>query len=153
MPKKPKIDKRLDNFFKNINPEESESRPKSGSKARKQTLSPSVDPKPAQKKPEEAPGPTKLHTSTLIPREPVVTQENEKPASSYSVNIQTGYQDWSTLHVFDETNQRQWTQDEELLVKQVSDQLSLALENARLFQEAQKFKLGIDRTDYAVYHY
>jgi PAS domain S-box-containing protein len=38
-----------------------------------------------------------------------------------------------------------------LLVKQVSDQLSLALENARLFQEAQKFKLGIDRTDNAVF--
>ena len=53
--------------------------------------------------------------------------------------------------MLDETNQREWTPDEELLVKQVSDQLSLALENARLFQEAQKFKLGIDRTDNAVF--
>ncbi len=37
----------------------------------------------------------------------------------------------------DETEQRAWTQDEQLLVKQVADQLSLALENARLFQETQ----------------
>jgi GAF domain-containing protein len=37
----------------------------------------------------------------------------------------------------DETEQRQWSQDEQLLVKQVADQLSLALENARLFQESQ----------------
>ena len=32
---------------------------------------------------------------------------------------------------------RTWSQDEQLLVKQVADQLSLALENARLFQETQ----------------
>ncbi|HET6594496.1 MAG TPA: GAF domain-containing protein [Anaerolineales bacterium] len=37
----------------------------------------------------------------------------------------------------DEAEQRSWSQDEQLLVKQVADQLSLALENARLFQETQ----------------
>jgi PAS domain S-box-containing protein len=37
----------------------------------------------------------------------------------------------------DEAEQRTWSQDEQLLVKQVADQLSLALENARLFQETQ----------------
>ena len=90
--------------------------------------------------------------TVLVPPEPVIaTRENENTTSSYSLNTQTGFQDWLTLRVQDETNQREWTSDEELLVKQVSDQLSLAMENARLFQEAQKFKLGIDRTDNAVF--
>jgi PAS domain S-box-containing protein len=140
MPKKPKINKRLDKLFQDINPEESDSRSKRGSQVQKETPPPSVDPKPVQKKTEavSAPRPVKLRISALIPPDAkrVVTQENISP--SYSVNIQTGYQDWSTLRVMDETKQRQWTADEELLVKQVSDQLSLALENAHLFQETQK---------------
>jgi PAS domain S-box-containing protein len=96
---------------------------------------------------------TTRETKTVITQEPetVITEENENTTSAYSVNIRTGFQDWATLRVLDETSQRQWTADDELLVKQVSDQLSLALENARLFQEARKFKLGIDRTDNAVF--
>jgi len=94
-------------------------------------------------------------SSILVSPEPVVvTQEKEEDkntTSSYGVNTQTSYQDWTTLRVFDETSQRELTPDEELLVKQVSDQLSQALENARLFQEAQRFKLGIDTTDNAVF--
>ncbi|MBN2548961.1 MAG: GAF domain-containing protein [Anaerolineales bacterium] len=41
------------------------------------------------------------------------------------------------LEVMDDTPQRTWSEDEILLVEQVTDQLSLALENARLFQETQ----------------
>jgi GAF domain-containing protein/ActR/RegA family two-component response regulator len=41
------------------------------------------------------------------------------------------------LEVLDEDPQRIWSEDEVLLVEQVTDQLSLALENARLFQEAR----------------
>jgi PAS domain S-box-containing protein len=152
MSKKPKIDKRLDNLFKGITPEESKS------KVKKKALHPLADLSNASgqraataSNKNEAVKPFMLHASALIPQEPVLTQENENSTSSYSVNIQTGYQDWSTLRVVDEISQRQWTPDEEQLVKQVSDQLSLALENARLFQEAQKFKLGIDRTDNAVF--
>src|SRR4029450_3771460 len=44
---------------------------------------------------------------------------------------------WATLQVVDEKDERAWSQDEQLLVKQVADQLSLALENAQLFQETQ----------------
>ncbi len=142
MPKKPKIDKRLDKLFKDINPEESDSKSKRSLQVQKETPPPSGDPQPVQKKSEavSARRPIKRQPSALIPPDAkrVITQENENITSSYSVNIQTGYQDWSTLRVLDETLQRQWTPDEELLVKQVSDQLSLALENARLFQEAQE---------------
>ncbi|CAG1012391.1 partial two-component system, NarL family, sensor histidine kinase EvgS, partial [Anaerolineales bacterium] len=77
-------------------------------------------------------------------------QGNNSTISTFTVDIQSGYQDWAALRILNE-EQRQWAPDDELLVKQVTDQLSLALENARLFQEAQKFKLGIDRTDNAVF--
>ncbi len=161
MSKKPKIDKRLDKFFKGIIPEESNSKSKDSVKDPKKASLPPTDslrtssqrPIPASQKTKAVSSlkSLKIHTSALISPEPVITQDHENSASSFSLNIQTGYQDWATLRVSDETNQRQWTPDEELLVRQVSDQLSLALENARLFQEAQKFKLGIDRTDNAVF--
>ena len=140
MPKKPKIDKRLDKFFKDINPEESDSKSKRSLKVQKEEPPLPVGPKPVQKKSESVSTlkPIKRLASALIPTEPVVTQEVENTTSTYSINIQTGYQDWSTLRVMDDSNQRQWTSEEELLVKQVSDQLSLALENARLFQETRK---------------
>jgi PAS domain S-box-containing protein len=54
-----------------------------------------------------------------------------------SLAFQAGQDSWATLQVLDETEERKWSQDEQLLVKQVADQLSLALENARLFQETQ----------------
>ncbi|HUM25154.1 MAG TPA: GAF domain-containing protein [Anaerolineales bacterium] len=148
MPKKPKIDKRLNKLFKDINLEESssslkqEAKDEAESKATVTETAPASkpDPKPASKKTDTRPIPRqgRIHTSTLIPPEPVITEEHENIASTYAVNIQTGYQDWATLRILDETTQRQWSQDEELLVKQVTDQLSLALENAQLFQETQK---------------
>ena len=41
------------------------------------------------------------------------------------------------LEVTDDDPSRRWSEDELLLVQQVADQLSLALENARLFQQTQ----------------
>ena len=148
MSKKPKIDKRLDKFFKGITPEESNSKSKDNLNVRKEVLPPPADSLNAsgtrltlaREKTEtvSSPRPLKSLAPALVPPEPVITLENENTTSSYSSNIQTGYQDWSTLRVLDETIQRQLTQDEELLVKQVSDQLSLALENANLFQAEQR---------------
>jgi signal transduction histidine kinase/DNA-binding response OmpR family regulator len=42
------------------------------------------------------------------------------------------------MEILDEGNPRAWSADERLLVEQVADQLSLALENARLFQQTQE---------------
>jgi len=42
------------------------------------------------------------------------------------------------LEVLDDTPGRVWSEDELLLVEQVTDQLTLALENARLFEEARQ---------------
>ncbi len=41
------------------------------------------------------------------------------------------------LEILDEDPERQWSQDELLLIEQVSDQLTLALENAQLFEQTQ----------------
>jgi signal transduction histidine kinase/DNA-binding response OmpR family regulator len=42
------------------------------------------------------------------------------------------------MEILDESNPRLWSADERMLVEQVADQLSLALENARLFQQTQE---------------
>ena len=118
MPKKPKIDKRLNKLFKDINLEESASRSQQVSKDGQESTPPTTtpvsaskpDPKPASKRTDTIPSPrqARIHTSALIPPEPVITQEQENIASTYAINIQTGYQDWATLRITDETNQRQW---------------------------------------------
>jgi signal transduction histidine kinase/CheY-like chemotaxis protein/PAS domain-containing protein len=41
------------------------------------------------------------------------------------------------VEVFDDTRERYWVEDDRRLVEQVADQLSLALENARLFRQTQ----------------
>lgn len=154
MPKKPKIDKRLDKLFKDIQPEENASRSAPRPKAQEEAPLHSLDLKPAAQKPESAasPRPTmRRQTAMLVPPQINTEAHEETDVSVYSVNFQTGDQDWSTLRLLDETQNRHWSADEQLFIKQVTDQLSLALENARLFQEAQKFKLGIDRTDNAVF--
>ncbi len=70
MPKKPKIDKRLDKLFKDIQPEDNVSIAKRSPKVEKEAAT-QVDPNPVQQKSERAvsPRPIKKHTSALIPRE------------------------------------------------------------------------------------
>ena len=60
------------------------------------------------------------------------------PSTILSTAFRTDKNNWATLQVVDELEQSNWGTEEQLLVRQVSDQLSLALENARLFQEAQR---------------
>lgn len=60
------------------------------------------------------------------------------PSTVLSTAFRTDKNSWVTLKVVDETEQRIWGVEEQLLVKQVADQLSLALENAHLFQQTQQ---------------
>jgi len=64
-----------------------------------------------------------------LERGPTRTQEDEetKPQTAQSL----------ILEILDEDPLRTWSDDELQLVEQVTDQLSLALENARLFQSTQ----------------
>src|SRR3990172_2053521 len=76
---------------------------------------------------------------------PTITDKASTPESAHqlqstilSTAFRTDERNWATLKVVDDLEQRSWGMEEQMLVKQVADQLSLALENARLFQEAQR---------------
>ena len=67
--------------------------------------------------------------------------EAERAASSraLAVPIRLQNQTVGVLDFFDENETRAWTEDELALVQAVSDQLALALENARLFNETREY--------------
>jgi len=123
MPKKKPIDKRLRNIFEDVKPEQSPAELKPAPSKRA----------PVEKQPqasEEKPAPKERRAAEMA--SPISAS-----SSSLSLAFQAGQNSWATLQVMDEAEPRTWSQDEQLLVKQVADQLSLALENARLFQETQ----------------
>jgi len=122
MPKKKPIDKRINKLFDDIKHEEPTAEAK-----------PTVRKRAAEEKPPVV-KPAIKHTSILVPVQQPITQTD----TVMSLAFQTGQNNWATLQVMDETSQRRWSDDDQLLVKQVTDQLSLALENARLFQETQR---------------
>ena len=121
MPKKKPIDKGLDKLFQAIKPEDAGAQPERGSR--------SETPGNMASSAEEVPA--------TLPARPVETAKHHSINEAMSLAFQMGKNSWATLQVVDETAPRSWSQDEQLLVKQVADQLSLALENARLFQETQ----------------
>jgi PAS domain S-box-containing protein len=140
MSRKPRIDKRLDKLFKEIQPEETVSKSRLRPGVRKEAPPP-LDPKPASKKPEAVSPARKtapFQTTPLFPPETFVSPKSDDGGTAFSVNLQVGDQRWATLRLLDETPNRRLTADEQLLIHQVADQLALALENARLFQETQK---------------
>src|SRR6266508_3092456 len=124
MPKKKPIDKRLKHLFEDAKPEQmpAEFKP--------------VSPKRAASE-EKSIQHSEINPITRV-RQPVeMASQVSQQESAMSLAFQAGQNTWATLQVLDESEQRTWSQDEPLLVKQVADQLSLALENARLFQETQ----------------
>ena len=159
MPKKQKINKRLDALFKDVQPEETPgkklSKPKGGKEAppppadavpaspRTQTgiIQPAAESKP---KPDVAPKPastpvkTKRRVTGTLTLPPDLTATDPVSGAAYSTTLQLGQDDWAILRMVDENQNRSFTTDEQLLIRQVTDQLSLALENARLFQETQR---------------
>ena len=45
---------------------------------------------------------------------------------------------WGTIQIVDDTPQREWDKEAQMLVQQVTEQLSLALEKARILQKSQR---------------
>jgi PAS domain S-box-containing protein len=124
MPKKKPIAKRLDKLFDEIKHEEPSAQPKAGS----------------VKRVVEDKGKPTAGTRTTVKRARTTEPLKSLPAidTELALDFQTGPNNWSTLKIFGDSDQRKWTDDDQLLVRQVTDQLSLALENARLFQETQR---------------
>jgi hypothetical protein len=134
MPKKP-TSNRLDDLFDGMQDESATPEKKS---VKKTTV------RPAEKKPlagipakPATRASTPVQTRALPPLEAVSVAQHGGSGnpSSMSLAFQMDSRNWATLQVVDETAAREWDSDEQLLVKQVVDQLSQALENARLFQE------------------
>jgi len=125
MPKKKPIAKRLEKLFEDVKPEQTPAE-----------LKPAVH-KRAPVEKTSAPFEAQPPVKAFQPAEILVSHAPQTD-SVMSLAFQAGQNNWATLQVLDETEQRKWSPDEQLLVKQVADQLSLALENARLFQEAQR---------------
>jgi len=123
MSKKKPIAKRLNKLFDDIKPE------------------PGADSKPRRKKADVV-----AESAQVVPPEPkprpairpVESQVITQTDTAMSLAFQMGQSNWATLQVIDDSSERKWNEEDKLLVKQVTDQLSLALENARLFQEAQR---------------
>jgi GAF domain-containing protein len=123
MPKKKPIAKRLRNLFEDVRPEQTPAE-----------LKPASTKRVSEEKPLQ---PTEVRPTTKAQRSVEIPSPISQDKSALSLAFQAGQNSWATLQVLDESEQRAWSQDEQLLVKQVADQLSLALENARLFQETQ----------------
>jgi PAS domain S-box-containing protein len=66
--------------------------------------------------------------------EEVITPVTTSLALPFRMDADT----WAALEIPAPEKGHAWSQDEQLLVRQVVDQLSLALENARLFQQTQR---------------
>jgi len=124
MSKKKPVAKRLNKLFDNIKPEETTS--KLQRPAHKEPVAEPIAPPPAKVKPVSPP--TRPMGSL---------QRASQGGKDISLAFQAGQNNWATLQVVDDTEQRKWSPDDELLVRQVADQLSLALENAQLFKETQ----------------
>ena len=123
MPKKKPIDKRLKNLFEDVKPEQTPAE---------------FSPAASKRAPGEPPhSSTEAKPAVQMQRAMELVKPVSQSGSALSLAFQAGQNSWATLQVVDEVEPRNWSQDEQLLVKQVADQLSLALENARLFQETQ----------------
>jgi PAS domain S-box-containing protein len=91
--------------------------------------------------------PTRLQAGTQIEAAAPRLEEQIAPVTAsvvygnsgaMSLAFRTDEKNWATLRVVDETEPRTWAMEEQMLVKQVTDQLSLALENARLFEATRE---------------
>lgn len=124
MPKKKPIDKRLNKLFDELEHEEPNAKP---AKTRQPKNAPS----------ESTPSPTKAKST--IKRSPIESQKTvTQTDTALALAFKTSPNDWATLQIIDDTGTRKWNEDDQALVQQVTDQLAIALENARLFQESQR---------------
>ncbi len=135
---KKKINNRLDKLFEDIEKEPAANQTKglarNGRKANKKQKNAFMFPHV-----EETSEPiADIDFSSLAETPSALENKSLKPSTMLSTAFRTDERNWVTLKVVDELEQRTWGVEEQMLVKQVADQLSLALENARLFQEAQR---------------
>ena len=83
---------------------------------------------------------TEMGTRMLGPEPHLIAQQMQlSEPGTITLPFRSDTNTWSVLEVSSPPpEKRRWSEDEQLLVQQVTDQLSLALENARLLHETQQ---------------
>ncbi len=138
---KKNINKRLEHIFDDVNKEDA--------KPRRQVKKPALGtglltlPKapPVSRTRTRQPKSLALRSEDTTPISPAITDAS----GTMSLAFRRDQNSWATLRVVDDTASHAWAKEEQLLVKQVADQLSLALENARLFQETKRAEEALKR--------
>jgi signal transduction histidine kinase/DNA-binding response OmpR family regulator len=83
--------------------------------------------------------PAEMGTRLLGPEPQFLALSSQDVQSgTLTLPFRTDTDSWSVLEVVNSPEKGDWGQEEQLLAKQVTDQLSLALENARLLTETQQ---------------
>ena len=129
---KKKTNKRLENLFEDVKREEVT--PEKRSRKNEAASTPAKVPPP----PRPRTGSQTKTSPARLEEIPAMATAISSNSGAMSLAFRTDEKSWATLRVVDEESPRAWAMEEQMLVKQVADQLSLALENARLFQETQR---------------
>src|SRR5688572_19089677 len=126
-----KIDNRLNKLFDEIKNTEEERTPSDNKPAKSAPVLP-VEP------PKERAQSRSLSPALLEARRKAITIEPGPggPGSVVAIPFQAG-DNWSMIQLEQDSHHR-WNDDEQNLVRQVADQLGLALNNAHLFEETRK---------------
>ncbi|MBI2758361.1 MAG: GAF domain-containing protein [Chloroflexi bacterium] len=138
---KKKTNKRLETLFEDVQKEET--KPVKRAPKNAGALPPIKPPLPARLR--NSP-PTKA-ASTLSEEPLAMTTAVSNNSGAMSLAFRTDEKSWATLRVIDEESPRTWAMEDQMLVKQVADQLSLALENARLFEATRKSEQAVARSE------
>ena len=130
---KTRLSKRLENLFADVPREDTRSHPRRRPPRITGLLTPANP---------TAPPPPQMPQAKSLAYDhgaPAVSRLDPADGSDViSLAFQQDPKTWATLRVTAESASHVWSGEEQLLVKQVADQLSLALENARLFQETRQ---------------
>jgi len=135
---KKKINNRLDRLFEDIDKELEAKQAQGPAGSERKAKSQKVPDISIPSRGESSKPFSDIDLSALAGRAPISKNAQISPSTMLSTAFRTDENNWATLKVVDELEERTWGTEEQMLVKQVADQLSLALENARLFQEAQR---------------
>lgn len=135
---KKKINSRLDKLFDDIDKEQEAELVKSPAKSRAKSSPKKAVPDLEIPFVGESPESFSGLDPSLPEKRPAPDEVPLTPSTMLSTAFRTDEHSWATMKVIDVLEERTWGTEEQMLVRQVADQLSLALENARLFQESQR---------------
>ncbi len=139
-----RIQKRLDQLFTDIKQAETTTDKPEGVTAAKPRIEtrpvpPDLKiPRPQKPRGEEKPLPEAAPRFTPPEPLPLESTPVEVLEGTLTLPFRTDAENWSVLEVINPPEKIGWSEEEQLLAKQVTDQLSLALENARLLTETQQ---------------